>query len=436
MNPRLVILTGTLAGQVRALGPARLTLGRDASSDIRFDPDRDSDVSARHAELSFRAGIASVRDANSTNGVYVNGRRVRDNQTLADGDVLRLGADGPQIRYEQLAAESNAKGSTTERLAVAVSRQMRLLRIVLGAAFLLAAVAAVAVWESGRAGAERDTEMVALRRRNDSLSVAIDRDMRAMTGRLAGLDAALAGARQESDRLRTRLAQGAPADSVTLLAERLGHAETRRGAISAAAQMDYEAIARTSGRAVVMIAVQMPDGTLYSGSGVGVSADGVILTNRHLIRGNTDDPPQRIAVIYADTRDWLPAHVERVAADADLAMLRIDRRGPFPFIDRVATRAAAVGAPVAIIGYPLGAGTPMDGGRDRIIARSTLGVGTVSKSIPSVLQIDAFALEGSSGSPVFAGDGSIAGLVYGGAPAAAGRIVYAVPSGGIRALLK
>lgn len=436
MNPRLVILTGTLAGQVRALGPTRLMLGRDASSDIRFDPDRDTDVSARHAELIFSDGIASVRDANSTNGVYVNGRRIRTTQTLADGDVLRLGADGPEMRYELRAAESSANGSTTDQLASAVSRQTRLLRIVLGGAFLLAGAAAVAVWESGRAGAGRDGEMVALRRRNDSLSVAIDRDMRAMTGRLAGLDTALAGARQESDRLRTRLAQGAPADSVRLLAERVGRAETRRGAIAAAAQLDYEAIARTSGRAVVMIAVQMLDGTLYSGSGVGVSADGVILTNRHLIRGDTEDPPQRIAVIYADTRDWLPAHVERIAADADLAMLRIDRRGPFPFIDRVATRAPVVGAPVAIIGYPLGAGTPMDGGRDRIIARSTLGVGTVSKSILSVLQIDAFALEGSSGSPVFAGDGSIAGLVYGGAPDAAGRIVYAVPSGGIRALLK
>ena len=435
MNPRVVILTGTLAGQVRALGP-RLTLGRDASSDIRFDPDRDTDVSGRHAELLFSEGIASVRDANSTNGVYVNDRRIRGEQTLADGDELRLGADGPKMRYEIRLVASRAKSSTAERVAVAVGRQTRLLRVVLGGTLLLAGTAALAVWNSGRAGAHRDTDMAQLRNRNDSLSVAIDRDMRVMTGRLASLDTALAGARQESDRLRARLSEGAPAESVALLADRLGRAETRHGAIAAVSQMDYEAIARTSGRAVVMIAVQMPDGSLFSGSGVGVSADGIILTNRHLIRGDTEDPPKRIAVIYADTRDWLPAHVERVAGDADLAMLRIDRRGDFPFVDRVAPHAPAVGAPVAIIGYPLGAATPMDGGRDRIIARSTLGVGTVSKSIPSVLQIDAFALEGSSGSPVFAGDGSIAGLVYGGAPGGGGRIVYAVPSAGIRALLK
>jgi S1-C subfamily serine protease len=139
--------------------------------------------------------------------------------------------------------------------------------------------------------------------------------------------------------------------------------------------------------------------------------------------------------VYADTRDWLPAHIERVADDGDIAVLRLDRPGAYPFVDRIADHAPQVGAPVAIIGYPLGAATPMDGNADGIIARSTLGVGTVSKSIPGVLQIDAFAMDGSSGSPVFAEDGSIAGVVYGGAREAAGRIVYAVPSSAIRAIL-
>jgi len=78
----------------------------------------------------------------------------------------------------------------------------------------------------------------------------------------------------------------------------------------------------------------------------------------------------------------------------------------------------------------------MDGSSDGITARSTLGVGTVSKSIPGVLQIDAFASEGSSGSPVFAEDGSIAGIVYGGAPESAGRIVFAVPGSAIAALVR
>ena len=436
MNPRLVVLTGTLAGQTRALGSAHVALGRDMLCELRFDPTGDTEVSARHAEVRVEDGVAIVRDTNSTNGVYVNGTRVRGEQALADGDVLRLGARGPKIRFEAQAAVA-AQGSTTERIAVAVQRETRGLRAALIACIaLVVAGAGFGLWSSRRADAVRASELELLRRRNDSLSAAIDRDLQAMTGRLAGLDSALAAAKRESEALRARLAASRGGAGVSLLSAQIARAESRRGAIAAAARMDYEAIARASGSAVVMIAVEMPDGKLFSGSGVGVSPDGAILTNRHLVRAGDGATPRRIAVIYSDTRDWLPAHIDRLAADGDLAVLRIDREGPFPFVSRVSVNAPAVGAPVAILGFPLGSATPMDGSTDGITARSTLGVGTVAKSIPGVLQIDAFASEGSSGSPVFAEDGSIAGLVYGGAPEAGGRIVYAVPGAAIATLLK
>lgn len=436
MNPRLVILTGTLAGQVRALGPAHLSLGRDGRCDIRFDPDSDTDVSGRHAEVRLDDGVAFVRDTNSTNGVYVNNRRVRAEQSLADGDIVRLGAHGPKMRFESAGPLAPEQSTSTKRVAVAFNQQTRSLRIALAAAVVALSAMGVSVWASRRSDDVRTSELELLRRRNDSLSVAIDRDMRVMTGRVGGLDIALAAAKQETDSLRRQLATAGNGDGVTLLSERVTRAESRRGAIAAAARMDYEAIARSNGKAVVMIAVEMEDGTLYSGSGVCVSPQGAILTNRHLVRGTANGTPRRIAVIYADTRDWLPAHIDRVAADADLAVLRIERGGAFPFVSRVAEATPAVGAPVAIIGYPLGAAIPMDGGGDGIIARSTLGVGTVAKMIRGVLQIDAFALEGSSGSPVFSEDGAIAGIVYGGAHESAGRIVYAVPSDEIRALLR
>lgn len=436
MTGRLAILTGTLAGQTRALGSTRVSLGRDALCDVRFDPTADTEVSARHAEFRVENGVALVRDTNSTNGVYVNGTRVRGEQALADGDVVRLGARGPKIRFETT-ARAAAQGSTTERIAVAVQHQTRGLRIALIACVALALGAAgLGLWSARRTDAARATELELLRRRNDSLSAAIDRDLHAMSGRLSGLDSALAAAKRESDGLRRQLAGTRTGAAVSLLSARIARAESRQGAIAAAARMDYEAIARTSGRAVVMIAVEMPDGKMFSGSGVGVTADGAIVTNRHLVRGDDGASPRRIAVVYADTHDWLPAHIDRVAADGDLAVLRVDRSGPFPFVSRIAPNAPAVGEPVAIIGFPLGAATPMDGSTDGVIARSTLGVGTVSKSIAGVLQIDAFAAEGSSGSPVFAEDGSIAGIVYGGAGEAAGRMVYAVPSPAVATLLQ
>jgi S1-C subfamily serine protease len=394
VNPRLAILTGTLAGQTRAIDGARLSLGRDARSDIRFDPTADAEVSGRHAELRVEDGAVFIRDTNSTNGVYVNGTRVRGEHRLANGDVIRLGARGPKLRFDADAAPGH--GATTERIAVAVDRQTRGLR----AALLVAVVVAIAggwfaLWSARRADAARGEELAALRRRNDSVSAAIDRNVHTMGGRLAGLDSAVDATR-----------------------------------------MNYVAIAAANGRSVVMIAVEMPDGKVYSGSGVGVTADGAIVTNTHLVRGADGQAPRRLAIVYADTRDWLPAHIDRLSRDADLALLRVDREGPFPFVSRISDRAPVVGEPVAIIGFPLGTRTPMDGSTGGTVARSTLGVGTVSKSIPGVVQIDAFASEGSSGSPVFGEDGSIAAIVYGGAREASGRIIYAVPGSAIRKLLR
>jgi S1-C subfamily serine protease len=435
VSPRLAILTGTLAGQTRAL-ESRLSLGRDSLSDIRFDPTADAEVSGRHGEVRIENGAAFIRDTNSTNGIYVNGTRVRGEQRLADGDVIRLGAAGPKIRFEADPG-SAPRGSTNDRIGLAVRRQTRGLRAALVTCVAIAAAGGWFALSSARhANRARDTELEALRRRNDSLSVAIDRDVHAMTGRLAGLDSALAAAKRESDQLRMELRNAKGAESVAALSTQLANAESRRGAIAAVGRMDYEAVAAAAGKSVVMIAVEMADGKAWSGSGVSVSADGSIVTNAHLVRERDGQSARRIAVVYADTRDWLPAHVERVAADADLAVLRVDRTGTFPFTARVANGAPVVGEPVAILGFPLGAATPMDGSTGGIIARSTLAVGTVSKSLSGVLQVDAFASEGSSGSPVFTADGAIAGIVYGGAPAAAGRIVYAVPAAALKALLR
>lgn len=436
MSPRLTILTGTLAGQARVLGASRTSLGRDPLCEIRFDANADVEVSARHAEVRMEDGRALLRDANSTNGTYVNDRRIRGEHTLVDGDVIRLGARGPKLRFETTAA-SSIGGGTTQRVAAAVKEQTRGLRIAVTALALLAIVGAgTAAWLARRGDASRAAELELLRRRNDSLSAAIDRDMQAMSGRLAGLDSALAESKRQSERLREQLRAARSSEGVQLLSARIAEAESRRGAIAAAARMDYETIARTNGRAVVMIAVEMPDGQSYSGTGFGVTADGGIVTNRHVLRTEGGETAKRVAVIYADTRDWLPARIERVAGDADLALLRVEREGSYPVVTGIAAASPPVGAPVAVIGYPLGTAAPMEGSGTAITARATLGVGTVSKSIADALQIDGYAVEGSSGSPVFGADGSVVGVVYGGAAESRGHIVYAVPGTAVRALLR
>ena len=66
----------------------RLTrIGRRASSDIVLD---DSTVSRRHALVLERGDDAVIADDRSRNGVYVNGRRVRE-APLRHGDEVQIG---------------------------------------------------------------------------------------------------------------------------------------------------------------------------------------------------------------------------------------------------------------------------------------------------------------------------------------------------------
>jgi hypothetical protein len=74
-------------GEAFALTGDVTHLGRGITADVRLD---DHTVSARHAILVLRSGRLRILDDRSTNGTFVNGRRV-DESELHDGDVVVLG---------------------------------------------------------------------------------------------------------------------------------------------------------------------------------------------------------------------------------------------------------------------------------------------------------------------------------------------------------
>ena len=91
----LIVLTGPAAERRLEIGSEeRLVIGRDEGCNLVLD---DSKVSRRHAYLQEIDGGVEVGDLGSSNGTFVNGRRIERPVTLAPGDALRIGASSMRI---------------------------------------------------------------------------------------------------------------------------------------------------------------------------------------------------------------------------------------------------------------------------------------------------------------------------------------------------
>jgi hypothetical protein len=86
VEPEAVVLQWD--GQRRAVEKERVVLGRSRECDIQL---ADPNVSRRHAELRREGATFWIVDLDSTNGLEVNGKRVK-RAKLADGDTVTLGS--------------------------------------------------------------------------------------------------------------------------------------------------------------------------------------------------------------------------------------------------------------------------------------------------------------------------------------------------------
>ena len=457
MRIELRITSGARAGAREVFDKSIIAIGRHPMNDLRLDTAKDLDVSGRHAEIRVVAGTATLRDVGSSNGTKVNGQPLVGERALFEGDSIQLGgASGASMEYHVLADEAGAmaaipetpgtrvasesppsmravpdtmrhappKRDTTARIAEAVDLQTGTMRRVLygfGAAVIVI-VLGLAYISRRNADADRaviDQLLAQLQEQNTAIA-----QLRGSAG-ARGLTDEVGRIRQERDSLLAALRTGGNTDAIT---GRIAALSQRQHAAGDVSKVDYEKISEQNTRAVVFIVVQHTD-NVEAGSGFGVTRDGLIVTNRHVVQDETS-APQKIAVQYNGTRKWLPAHLVKVSTSDDLAFLKVDAPGAYPTVLGVGSSGGVrAGAPIAILGFPLGNETAgMGGSIDTLTARASLAAGFVSKSVPDILQVDAYVAHGSSGSPVFNQRGLVVGVVYGGPTEAAGRIVYSVPS--------
>lgn len=93
-----------LAGSVLEIARSRVNVGRTVDNDLRIV---DPTVSRLHAMLTVRGSEVMLTDANSRNGIFVNGIQVRYAR-LEDGDLVTFGT----VRYRYRVGSTGASEST------------------------------------------------------------------------------------------------------------------------------------------------------------------------------------------------------------------------------------------------------------------------------------------------------------------------------------
>ena len=73
-------------------------MGRDPRCDLVFDTAEFPSVSGRHCEVVAVPGGFTLVD-HSRHGTFVNNRPVAQERPLQAGDWIRLGPDGPLVRF-------------------------------------------------------------------------------------------------------------------------------------------------------------------------------------------------------------------------------------------------------------------------------------------------------------------------------------------------
>lgn len=158
------------------------------------------------------------------------------------------------------------------------------------------------------------------------------------------------------------------------------------------------------------------------GSGVVFAADGLILTNEHVVRGNTD-----VEVAFADGQR-VGGTVKAADAISDLALVEAKRTG-LPAA-KFQTDLPRVGELAIVIGSPLGFENTATAGIISGLHREIPGSAASSQSLVDLIQTDAAISPGNSGGAVVNSRGEVIGISEAYIPPQSGAVAlgFAIPA--------
>jgi S1-C subfamily serine protease len=451
VDARLRILSGTRAGDVFLASQRSIAVGRHVESDLRFDPELDRAVSARHALLFYENGGWHIRDLGSKNGTLVNGRPIAHETPLRDGDRVAFGTEGPTAEFrtsaERPAAASGAAArgaeepSTVERIRIQLRQRTRLFGIAAaGLVLLLVGAIGTSLSLGERQRAAWNQERESMRLRIDSIQWAGAQAVSELERQLEGLRDALV---RSDDQIRAlelslRRAESSGTESdVRSLRRQLEAASTTRRGQQRAATLDFRAIQARSRPAVAMIYAELASGEVVTGTAFAVRADATLLTSRHVVAGaDGRGRPRRIAIQFSDSEQVWPARLLAVSGDSDLAIVKVDNiLGDVPVVRALNLRAdtLAAGTPVAMIGFPRGDDAPPEGAR--AVVSPLLSPGVLRTVTVERVEVQGYGAVGASGSPIVDGNGEVIAVVFGGRAGRGEHTVFGVPAALVARLL-
>ena len=219
-----------------------------------------------------------------------------------------------------------------------------------------------------------------------------------------------------------------------------------KGVPSFSGQIDpksIEGVANKVSQSVVSIVSKSQKGTKYfslgfgsvsAGTGIIVSENGYILTNKHVVEGSSD-----ISVVTNDGNSY--DNVEIIMTDplSDIAILKISNAKGLKAAELGDSKALNIGQQVIAIGNALGEydGTVTSGiisGVGRTVNASS-DDGATKETLTDMIQTDAAINSGNSGGPLVNAQGQVVGVNTAVASEAQG-IGFAIPISSVKGILK
>ncbi|RYE32137.1 MAG: PDZ domain-containing protein [Hyphomicrobiales bacterium] len=165
-----------------------------------------------------------------------------------------------------------------------------------------------------------------------------------------------------------------------------------------------------------------PQVGMSQGSGFFVSQDGYVVTNNHVVENAVE------VQLVTDTGKTLDAKVVGTDPRTDLALLKVQESGDYPYV-QLADAKARIGDWVLAIGNPFGLGGTVTAG---IVSAQGRDIG--SGPYDDFIQIDAPINRGNSGGPTFNQSGQVVGVntaIYSPSGGNVG-IAFAIPASTVR----